>query len=251
MRRRHHRQRLQHRERHLRPHRLRRARRPVEGAVRGTDRVSSVSPSSPPPIARRRPAAPAASCCGSTAATSRSSLANLERETGAPSASPTSCRCPSIDRCSKERLGLRTRDSGTRDEQSTLSDVRVPRRESRRSVAYPSTGPESRAPRIVAMLPTIAWDGDDIVMIDQRRLPGREVYVRCRTGHEVAKAITDMVIRGAPAIGVAAAMGLALGAQRSTRHRHPAVRDRVRAAGRRAGARRGRPRSTCSGRSSG
>jgi methylthioribose-1-phosphate isomerase len=66
------------------------------------------------------------------------------------------------------------------------------------------------------MLPTIAWDGDDIVMIDQRKLPGREVYVRCKTGNEVAKAITTMVIRGAPAIGVAAAMGLALGARRST-----------------------------------
>jgi methylthioribose-1-phosphate isomerase len=66
------------------------------------------------------------------------------------------------------------------------------------------------------MLPTIAWDGDDILMIDQRKLPGREVYVRCRTGNEVARAITTMVIRGAPAIGVAAAMGLALGARRST-----------------------------------
>jgi methylthioribose-1-phosphate isomerase len=66
------------------------------------------------------------------------------------------------------------------------------------------------------MLPTIAWDGDDIVMIDQRKLPGREIYVHCRTGNDVAKAITTMVIRGAPAIGVAAAMGLALGARRST-----------------------------------
>jgi methylthioribose-1-phosphate isomerase len=66
------------------------------------------------------------------------------------------------------------------------------------------------------MLPTIAWDGDDILMIDQRKLPGREIYVRCRTGNDVAKAITTMVIRGAPAIGVAAAMGLALGARRST-----------------------------------
>lgn len=66
------------------------------------------------------------------------------------------------------------------------------------------------------MLPTIAWDGDEIVMVDQRKLPGREVYVRCKTGQDVAKAITTMVIRGAPAIGVAAAMGLALGAQRST-----------------------------------
>jgi methylthioribose-1-phosphate isomerase len=66
------------------------------------------------------------------------------------------------------------------------------------------------------MLPTIAWDGDDIVMVDQRKLPGREVYVRCRSGNEVAKAITTMVIRGAPAIGVAAAMGLALAAQKSS-----------------------------------
>ena len=48
-------------------------------------------------------------------------------------------------------------------------------------------------------------------MIDQRKLPGEEVYVRCKTAKAVAKAITTMVIRGAPAIGVAAAMGLALG----------------------------------------
>jgi methylthioribose-1-phosphate isomerase len=66
------------------------------------------------------------------------------------------------------------------------------------------------------MLPSIAWDGDDIVMVDQRKLPGREVYVRCRSGNDVAKAITTMVIRGAPAIGVAAAMGLALAAQKSS-----------------------------------
>ncbi|MGE0814474.1 MAG: S-methyl-5-thioribose-1-phosphate isomerase [Vicinamibacterales bacterium] len=65
------------------------------------------------------------------------------------------------------------------------------------------------------MLPTIAWDGDEIVMIDQRKLPGREVYVRCKSGADVARAITTMVIRGAPAIGVAAAMGLALGAART------------------------------------
>jgi methylthioribose-1-phosphate isomerase len=65
------------------------------------------------------------------------------------------------------------------------------------------------------MLPTIAWDGDEIVMVDQRKLPADEVYVRCRTATEVAKAIRTMVIRGAPAIGVSAAMGLALGASRS------------------------------------
>ena len=66
------------------------------------------------------------------------------------------------------------------------------------------------------MLPTIDWQDDDIVMVDQRKLPAREVYVRCRTAAEVARAITSMVIRGAPAIGVAAAMGLALGARRSS-----------------------------------
>src|SRR4029450_9168481 len=61
------------------------------------------------------------------------------------------------------------------------------------------------------MLPTIDWQGDTIVMVDQRKLPGQEIYVRCRTAQEVARAIRTMVIRGAPAIGVAAAMGLALG----------------------------------------
>jgi len=66
------------------------------------------------------------------------------------------------------------------------------------------------------MLPTIEWQGDTVVMVDQRKLPAQEVYVRCRTAQEVAKAIRTMVIRGAPAIGVAAAMGIALGMRRST-----------------------------------
>jgi methylthioribose-1-phosphate isomerase len=57
---------------------------------------------------------------------------------------------------------------------------------------------------------------DVIVMVDQRKLPAQEVYVRCRTAPEVAKAIRTMVIRGAPAIGVAAAMGIALGMKRSS-----------------------------------
>ena len=51
-----------------------------------------------------------------------------------------------------------------------------------------------------------------MVMIDQRRLPAEESLLRCRDHHEVAAAIRDMAIRGAPAIGVAAALGLALGA---------------------------------------
>jgi methylthioribose-1-phosphate isomerase len=65
------------------------------------------------------------------------------------------------------------------------------------------------------MLPSIEWQSDSVVMIDQRKLPGREVYVTCRTPAEVARAIKTMVIRGAPAIGVAAAMGIALGMRRS------------------------------------
>lgn len=65
------------------------------------------------------------------------------------------------------------------------------------------------------MLPTIAWQDDGIVMVDQRKLPADEIYVTCTSVNDVAKAIKTMVIRGAPAIGVAAAMGLALGAART------------------------------------
>ena len=65
------------------------------------------------------------------------------------------------------------------------------------------------------MLPTIAREADAVVMIDQRKLPAEEIYVRCRTAAEVARAIRTMVIRGAPAIGVAAAMGIALGMRTS------------------------------------
>ena len=69
------------------------------------------------------------------------------------------------------------------------------------------------------MVETIEWKDagpftrGEVVMIDQRRLPREEVFVTCRTYEEVAEAIRSMVIRGAPAIGVAAAMGLALGVQ--------------------------------------
>src|SRR5678816_2827440 len=66
------------------------------------------------------------------------------------------------------------------------------------------------------MLPTIEWKTDCVVMIDQRKLPASEVYVTCKTAADVAKAIKTMVIRGAPAIGVAAAMGIALGMRRSS-----------------------------------
>ncbi len=61
------------------------------------------------------------------------------------------------------------------------------------------------------MIRTIEWTDDGVVMIDQRLLPNEEVYNTYTTVGEVAEAIESMVIRGAPAIGVAAAMGIALG----------------------------------------
>jgi len=63
------------------------------------------------------------------------------------------------------------------------------------------------------MVETIEWKDGAVVMIDQTRLPLEQQFVHCRTYEEVAKAIRDMIIRGAPAIGVAAAMGVALGMQ--------------------------------------
>ena len=63
------------------------------------------------------------------------------------------------------------------------------------------------------MIKTIEWKNNRVIMIDQRKLPGQETYVVCSNYHQVIKAIKEMVIRGAPAIGVAAAMGVALGAE--------------------------------------
>lgn len=62
---------------------------------------------------------------------------------------------------------------------------------------------------------TIIWTPQGVVMIDQTRLPRETLFVTCRTYRDVAEAIRSMVIRGAPAIGVAAAMGVALGALES------------------------------------
>ena len=56
----------------------------------------------------------------------------------------------------------------------------------------------------------IRWKGDRLELLDQRLLPGKAVYVTCRTAAEVAQAIRDMVVRGAPAIGCAAAFGVVL-----------------------------------------
>src|ERR1700688_952909 len=62
----------------------------------------------------------------------------------------------------------------------------------------------------------IEWTDKGVVMLDQRRLPTEEIIYTYTDYREVARAIREMVIRGAPAIGVAAAMGAALGILHST-----------------------------------
>jgi methylthioribose-1-phosphate isomerase len=66
-----------------------------------------------------------------------------------------------------------------------------------------------------AMISTVRYEDGAVVMLDQRLLPDREEYLRCRSHSEVARAIREMAIRGAPAIGVAAALGLAVGVRAS------------------------------------
>jgi len=62
------------------------------------------------------------------------------------------------------------------------------------------------------MTKTITWKNNRVVMLDQRKLPWQETYVACRGYRSVIRSIRELVIRGAPAIGVAGAMGVALGA---------------------------------------
>ena len=59
----------------------------------------------------------------------------------------------------------------------------------------------------------LRWQGDVLSLLDQRVLPHTQTYVECRTAAEVAQAIRDMVVRGAPAIGISAAYGIALAAR--------------------------------------
>jgi methylthioribose-1-phosphate isomerase len=61
------------------------------------------------------------------------------------------------------------------------------------------------------MLKTLEWTDAGVRFLDQTKLPAEETYVTCRNYEEVAEAIRTMIVRGAPAIGVAAAMGIALG----------------------------------------
>jgi methylthioribose-1-phosphate isomerase len=63
----------------------------------------------------------------------------------------------------------------------------------------------------MSIIKTLEWTDDGVRFIDQTKLPTQEVYVTCKTYEEVADAIKTMIVRGAPAIGVAAGMGIALG----------------------------------------
>src|SRR6202051_4760140 len=70
----------------------------------------------------------------------------------------------------------------------------------------------------------IEWTGNGVVILDQRRLPGEVIYHTYTDYRDVARAIKDMEIRGAPAIGVAAAMGAAIGVQHSQANTLPELR---------------------------
>ena len=76
---------------------------------------------------------------------------------------------------------------------------------------------------LISMIPTLEWTADGVRFLDQTRLPLEETYVLATGYQQVADVITTMVVRGAPAIGVAAAMGLALGAQKSHAATVPAL----------------------------
>jgi len=65
------------------------------------------------------------------------------------------------------------------------------------------------------MIQTLEWTEEGVRFIDQTKLPTEEVYLTCKTHEQVADAIRTMVVRGAPAIGVAAGMGIALGVKSS------------------------------------
>ena len=69
------------------------------------------------------------------------------------------------------------------------------------------------------LLKTIEWKNNTVVMIDQTRLPNELVFVEYTNYNDVAHAIKNLVIRGAPAIGVAGAFGLALAALQSVTSR--------------------------------
>src|ERR1700758_1311494 len=73
------------------------------------------------------------------------------------------------------------------------------------------------------MIPTLEWLPTGVNFLDQTKLPLEETYVLATDYKQVATVIRDMVVRGAPAIGVSAAMGMAIGIDRSTATNIPAL----------------------------
>ena len=78
----------------------------------------------------------------------------------------------------------------------------------------PMEHPESPQPSDHDTVRAVQWQGDHLRLLDQRKLPFDEAWVYCSDANEVAEAIRDLVVRGAPAIGIAAAWGVVLAAQR-------------------------------------
>jgi methylthioribose-1-phosphate isomerase len=76
----------------------------------------------------------------------------------------------------------------------------------------------------ILMIHTVEWTPEGVRLIDQTKLPTEETYFICRNYQDVAMAIRDMIVRGAPAIGVTAAMGIALGISQSSAVAVPALR---------------------------
>lgn len=73
------------------------------------------------------------------------------------------------------------------------------------------------SPNLHDSIRAVLWQGDRLRLLDQRRLPFEETYVDCRSAADVAQAIRDLVVRGAPAIGIAAAWGVVLAARAEPR----------------------------------
>ena len=119
----------------------------------------------------------------------------------------------------RDRPGRRDRvrgelRAGATSRQTRAQARRTARRGNRRRAprrARPFARQEE-AGRAMSSWFTLRWSGDAVVMLDQRKLPRQELYVTLRSVEEVAQAIEAMVVRGAPAIGCAAALGVALAA---------------------------------------
>jgi len=78
---------------------------------------------------------------------------------------------------------------------------------------------------------TLEWKKGKLFLLDQTKLPLREIYVSCSSHREVAAAIKTMIVRGAPALGVAAAFGLVLGAKKTRTKAYPSFRKEIEAIG--------------------